>query len=125
MFKKTVIFVVVIFCAQFSQAERCATPQEVKERLISPDYDWSVSEGVTLEEILSVEKLYAASIENYGEFIACSYEAKQKYIRMDGVPKESSCAIQTASDNWFSSEAGKSVCEEDDVTLCRFNHGCL
>ncbi len=124
MCKQTVLFLVFMFCGQYSQAERCATPQEVKERLISPEYDWSVSEGVSLEEILSVDKLYAASIENYGEFVACSYEAAQKYIRMDGVPKDGSCAIQTASDNWFSSEAGKSVCEEEDVTLCRFSHGC-
>ena len=123
-FKKFIVVIVFSGLAPVSLAERCATPQEVRARLVSPDYEWSVSEEASLDDILAVEKLYGASIENYGEFIACKYEAPQKYIRLDGVPKDGSCPIQAASDNWFSSEAGKSVCEEDDVTLCRFSFAC-
>ena len=121
---KVILLILILVQASASYAERCATPEEVRERLVSPDYEWSVNEEASLEDILAVEKLYGASIENYGEFIACKYEAPQKYIRLDGVPKDNSCPIQTASDNWFSSEAGKSVCEEEDVTLCRFSFAC-
>ena len=105
-------------------AERCATPQEVKDRLISPDYEWSVNEEVSLDGLLSVQHLYAVSIENYGEFVACKYEAPQQYIRLDGAPKEGSCPVQALSDNWFVSEHGRTVCEEEDLTLCRFDFGC-
>jgi hypothetical protein len=106
------------------QAERCATPDEVRDRRISPDYDWSVSEGVTLEAVLSVTQLYQVTIENYGEFVACKYEANQQYIRLDGAPKDTKCPVQSVSDNWFVSVSGQTVCEEEDSTLCRFEPSC-
>lgn len=105
-------------------AERCATPDEVRDRLISPDYEWSVNEEVTLEALLSVRRLYQVTIENYGEFVACKYEANQQYIRLDGVPKHSKCPVRVISDNWFISESGQTVCDEKDNTLCRFESAC-
>jgi hypothetical protein len=115
----------VFFIASSVHAERCATPDEVKNRMVSPDYEWSVSEGVTLEGILSVRQLYAVTIENYGEFITCKYEASQQYIRLDGAAKNSKCPIQTISDNWFVNEGGQTVCGETDFTLCRFEPSCI
>jgi hypothetical protein len=105
-------------------AERCATPDEVRDRRISPDYEWSVNEEVTLDGLLSVRQLYAVSIENYGEFVACKYEANQQYIRLDGAPKNSTCPIRVLSDNWFVSTGGQTVCDESDITLCRFEASC-
>lgn len=118
------MFCVIPFLISTAYAERCATPEEVRGRKISPDYEWSVNEEVTLDGILSVKQLYAVSIENYGEFVACKYEASQQYIRLDGVPKKNSCPIQTLSNNWFISDHGQTVCEEEDITLCRFGFGC-
>ncbi|MBT7952033.1 MAG: hypothetical protein HN764_10445 [Gammaproteobacteria bacterium] len=117
-------FFIMLFFTSSALAERCATPEEVIERKISPDFEWSVSEGVTLEGILSVRRLYAVTIENYGEFVACKYEANQQYIRLDGAPKNTKCPIQVISDNWFVSELGQTVCEESDITLCRFGPSC-
>lgn len=105
-------------------AERCATPDEVRDRLISPDYEWSVNEEVTLETLLSVRLLYQVTIENYGEFVSCKYEANQQFIRLDGVPKLSKCPVRVISDNWFISASGQTVCDEDDNTLCRFESAC-
>ncbi len=105
-------------------AERCATPAEVRDRLISPDYEWTVNEDVSLDKLLAVEKLYGVSIENYGEFVACKYTAPQQYIRLDGVPRNSQCPVRAISDNWFVSESGETVCEEKDPTLCHFEFGC-
>jgi hypothetical protein len=105
-------------------AERCATPEEVRDRKISPDYEWSVNEEVTLDGLLSVRHLYQVTIENYGEFVACKYEASQQYIRLDGAPKNSKCPIRILSDNWFVSESGQTVCDEKDNTLCHFESAC-
>ncbi len=114
----------VLLIMSNAQAERCATPIELKERRISPDYEWSVNEEVTLESLLAVQKLYAVTIENYGEFVACKYEAPQQYIRLDGAPKKSKCPIRVLSDNWFISERGQTVCSEEDYTLCHFEAAC-
>ncbi|MFT5134882.1 MAG: hypothetical protein ACI9SC_003364 [Gammaproteobacteria bacterium] len=120
---------VLVICATFlmianAYSERCATPEEVRERLISADYEWSVNEEVSLDGLLAVKNLYAVTIENYGEFVACKYEGAQEYIRLDGASKKSKCPIQATSDNWFISEGGQVVCDEDDNALCRFDSIC-
>jgi hypothetical protein len=119
----------IIFCFSLlfiadASAERCASPDEVRDRLISADYDWSVSEDVSLGGLLSVTKLYGVSIENYGEFVACKYEAAQQFIRLDGSPKVSKCPVRPASEKWFLGEGGKTICDEDDYGDCRFEFGC-
>ena len=122
--KPVVLIFSIFFMVANTNAERCATPDEVRDRLISPDYEWSVSEDVSLNGVLSVTKLYAVTIENYGEFVACKYEASQQYIRLDGAPKMSNCPVRALSDNWFVSEAGQTVCDEENSALCRFEFGC-
>ena len=64
--KPVVLIFSIFFMVANTNAERCATPDEVRDRLISPDYEWSVSEDVSLNGVLSVTKLYAVTIENYG-----------------------------------------------------------
>ncbi len=105
-------------------AERCATADEVRDRQISADYEWSVNEEVSLDNLLSVTHLYGVTIENYGEFVSCKYEALQQYIRLDGAPKNSTCPVRALSDNWFVSESGRTVCSAKDFTLCHFDFGC-
>jgi hypothetical protein len=121
--KGTGLFVLILTVSN-AYADRCATPLEVKDRLISPDYEWSVNEEVTLDGLLSVSQLYGVTIENYGEFVACKYEASQQYIRLDGAPKDSKCPVRPISDNWFISESGRMVCDEKDNTLCHFESAC-
>ena len=124
IFKSVLNLAIIILLVSNVYAERCATPDEVRDRLISPDYEWSVNEEVTLAALLSVRRLYQVTIENYGEFVACKYEANQQYIRLDGVPKLSKCPVRVISDNWFTSESGQTVCDEKDYTLCRFESAC-
>lgn len=124
MLKPVIAVLVLALLYGHARAERCASPQEVRDRLISKDYEWSVNEDVSLEGLLAVTRLYGASIENYGEFIACKYEAPQQYIRLDGIPKASRCPVKAVSGNWFISEKGRTVCSDKDITLCRFDFGC-
>ena len=105
-------------------AERCPTPEEVRNREITREYEWTVNEEVSLQALLSVTTLYAVQIENYGEFIACKYEANQQFIRLDGVPAKKRCPIQAISEEWFQSEGGQSVCDEKDLKLCLFEFHC-
>ncbi len=113
-----------LLSASNTHADRCPTPEDIRDRNLSTDYDWSVNEQVSLDALLSVKKLYGASVENYGEFIACKYEADQQYIRLDGSPNIQNCRVVTLDENWFDSEDGKTVCMDDDITLCKFIYRC-
>jgi len=119
--------VAIFACAMLysnAYAASCATADDVRDRHIPTDYDWSVNEEVSLDNLLSVTHLYGVTIENYGEFVSCKYEAAQQYIRLDGAPKNSKCPVRTVSDNWFVSDSGRTVCGDEDKTLCRFDFGC-
>lgn len=121
--RKIIICCAVLFSSG-TFAERCATPDEVRDRKIPPDYEWTVNEEVTLEGLLSVKELYGVSIENYGEFVACKYEAYQQYVRLDGIPKAVPCPVYANSDNWFVSDKGQTVCDDKDFTECLFEYRC-
>lgn len=105
-------------------AATCPTPQEIRARLIPEDYDWSVSENVSLESLLTVSELYGVSIENYGEFVACKYTATGQYVRLDGVPRESGCPLIGISDNWAVNYVGQLVCDDEEFGTCVFDTGC-
>ena len=55
------------------KADHCPSPETIKERKISRDYEWTIDERRTLDDVLAVEKLYSVRIKNQGEFIACYY----------------------------------------------------
>ena len=56
----------IFLCTQNAIADSCPTVKDINYRLISRDYEWTVDEGVTLDELLSVKELIAVSIENEG-----------------------------------------------------------
>lgn len=108
----------------FVQAETCPSPQEIRARLVSENYEWSVNEDVSLESLLSVKKLYGVSIENHGEFVACKYEAPGQYVRLDGMPRPTGCPVIAISQNWAVNTAGQLACDDEDLVACVFGNGC-
>lgn len=105
-------------------ADQCPTPQIVKDRKISRTYDWTIDERRTLDDVLSVEKLYSVRIINKGEFIACYYSLPKGNLRLDGKPEKQDCLVKTVSGNWKQVNNDEQVCKEKDLSLCRYEIKC-
>lgn len=105
-------------------ADQCPSAETVKERKISREYDWSIDERRTLEDVLAVEKLYSVRIKNHGEFVACYYTSNNRSLRLDGAAIKENCTIKIKSDNWFESENGEQVCKEIDLSQCVYEMHC-
>jgi hypothetical protein len=105
-------------------ADQCPTPEIIKERKISRDYEWTIDERRTLDDVLSVKKLYSVRIKNNGEFIACYYSGVKNLLRLDGKPIKESCVLNKTSNSWEKAEHGDLVCKEKDLSLCSYNIDC-
>lgn len=105
-------------------AEQCPTPDKIKARNISREYDWTINERRTLEDVLSVEKLYSVRIKNKAEYIACSYSGGRGLLRLDGKPLKQSCLVAEISGRWKSIENGEQICVEEDLGKCEYAIKC-
>ncbi len=106
-------------------ADQCPSVETVKERNISREYDWSIDERRTLDDVLSVEKLYSVRIKNKGEFIACYYSGSKNLLRLDGAPLKKDCTIDEKSGAWELSKNGEQICNEEDLNLCVYEIHCI
>lgn len=105
-------------------ADQCPSAQIVKERKISREYDWSIDERRSLEDVLAVEKLYSVRIKNRGEFVACYYSGNDQLLRLDGASLEKECLIKNKSGNWIKAENGERICKEEDLSQCIYEIHC-
>lgn len=105
-------------------AAQCPGPEIIKQRKISRDYDWTIDERRSLEDVLSVKKLYSVRIKNKGEFIACYYSDTKSLLRLDGSSLKKECVINKKSGSWIFSENGEQVCKEEDLNLCVYEIHC-
>ncbi|MCZ6803830.1 MAG: hypothetical protein O7D86_07835 [Proteobacteria bacterium] len=105
-------------------ADQCPTPEIIKDRMISRDYEWTIDERRTLDDVLSVEKLYSIRIKNKGEFIACSYSGSKNLLRLDGKPVKEGCSVNKSSGNWELAENGEQICKEAELGLCVYDINC-
>lgn len=105
-------------------ADQCPSPEVIKERKISRDYEWTIDERRTLDDVLAVEKLYSARIKNQGEFIACYYSGGKQLLRLDGKPEKKDCWVAESNGKWNTIGEVETVCGEHDITLCQFNIKC-
>lgn len=127
LFKKKYNLICLLYLFIYSSlvlAEQCPSAETVKERKISRDYEWSIDERRSLDDVLSVEKLYSVRIKNKGEFIACYYSSNKNLLRLDGAPLDKDCTINEKSGVWESSENGEQVCKEEDLNLCVYEIHC-
>ena len=118
------IFVLLVLFSKQLIADQCPSSQVVKDRKISRDYEWTIDERRTLEDVLAVETLYSVRVKNNGEFIACYYSGNRGLIRLDGKPLGENCTLNTSSDNWLSTNNGELVCQEADPGLCLYEIDC-
>lgn len=105
-------------------ADQCPSIEFIKERKISRAYDWSIDERRSIDDLLSVNKLYSVRIKNKGEFVACYYSASKTTLRLDGAANKEDCLINKTSGLWEISESGELVCKEDDLNLCLYEIVC-
>ena len=104
----------------WANADVCPSPEIVRERKISREYEWTINERRTLEDVLAVEKLYSVRIKNKGEFVACYYTSKQRSMRLDAKPLKADCSVTHYSNNWEAPSGLELVCRDDDVYQCQF-----
>lgn len=123
---KAILIVLVFFIAVPSvSADRCASADEIRDRKISKVYEWTVDDGITLDDLLSVKNLFAVSVENNGEFVSCKYKNDNRFLKLDGLPKKEKCSIITSSGKWFTIGTGRVICYEKDAERCLFDIECL
>ncbi len=96
----------------------CPQAEDVRNKTISQEFDWTTSEDVSLHSILNVHQLHSVSIENYGEFLACSYDSETIQLRLDGKPIKVGCTLKPQSEPWSNSEPGQYVCLEKNKAAC-------
>lgn len=105
-------------------ADQCPTPEKIKERNISREYDWTINERRTLEDLLSVKKLYSVRINNEAEYIACYYSGNRILLRLDGKPLKQPCSVKEISGRWELTENDEQICIEDDLDKCEYVMKC-
>jgi hypothetical protein len=118
------IFLLTPLLVLAAEADGCPSAMDVRYRLISETYEWTVDEGITLEDVISVTRLFAVSIENHGEYVSCKYEYDKRFLKLDGAPKKNNCRITFSSGKWLDAGNGKLICDEEDVTQCNFKVEC-
>ena len=119
-----IYFIILSISPSLLFADHCPTPEKIKERNISREYDWTINERRTLEDVLSVEKLYSVRIRNEAEYIACYYSGSRSLLRMDGKPLKQSCRVKKISGRWEPTENGDQICMEDDLGKCEYEIKC-
>jgi len=125
LFQTGIVFLCILVVMENAFAGSCATPEEIMERKLSENYDWTVNDKVTLKGLLSVKQLYAVRIMNYGEFVSCHYAAEGQLIRLDGLPnKKGKCLIEPSVGEWVGTDDGDLVCQEKDISKCQFKFEC-
>ena len=117
-------FLWIFMVMEHAFADRCPTPDEIRERKISQDYEWTVNDKVTLDGLLSVKQLYAVRIKNSGEFVSCNYSADKRLLSLDGLPNKGKCSIVTSVGEWHGTEDDELVCQEKDLSQCQFTFEC-
>jgi len=105
-------------------AVQCPSPEQIRQRTIPENLEWTVDESISIEELLSVKGLFAVRIFNYGEYVSCRYTTERWSVTMDGIPQNSRCIVLPDRGEWDSTNSGQLVCRETDVTQCGFRLKC-
>ncbi len=119
-----IYFIILSIIPSFLLADQCPTPEKIKERNISREYDWTINERRTLKDVLSVEKLYSVRINNKAEYIACYYSGSRSLLRLDGKPLKQPCSVKEISGRWKLTENDEQICLEDDLGKCEYDMKC-
>lgn len=123
---KASVLTVLLSCgvALPAYAETCPAPEKIRERKLSTRYEWTVDEKTTLENLLSVKKLYAVRIMAEDAYVACHYTTGKWPIKLDMSPEGGACKPVPRGEHWLKTESGQIVCQEQDLSKCEFSFAC-
>ena len=105
-------------------ADQCPSAEIIKDRKISRDYEWTINERLSLDDVLAVENLYSVRIKNKGEFVACYYSGSKNLLRLDGASLKKGCVVNRTSGSWEFLENGEQVCKGENLNLCHYEINC-
>ena len=120
----TCLFILLFLPVSNVFPENCPTPEKIRARNISSQYEWTVQEGVTLENLLSVQQLYSVRIINFDDYISCRYSTGKWPVKLDGKPVNDKCHVLPEAGEWHGTDSGSLVCQEKDPVKCGFRMEC-
>lgn len=123
-YRITCLFFLFFFHISDVFPENCPTPEKIRERKISDQYEWTVQEGVTLDNLLSVQQLYSVRIINFDDYISCRYSTGKWPVKLDGKPVNNKCHVLPETGEWVGTDSGSLVCKEKDPGKCGFRIEC-
>jgi hypothetical protein len=106
------------------RADACPSADQVRNRNISRKYEWTVREGISLEDLLSVKKLYAVRIMDDGTYVSCNYTTDKWPVKLDATSVSGKCEFMPDKGEWKNTESGEIVCLEKDTGNCGFSFKC-
>ena len=105
-------------------ADQCPSPEIIKDRKITRQYEWYIDERRTLEDVLSVERLYSVRIRKQGELVTCYYSTKERLLEMDAKPIREGCEVIERSGGWQVINEQEKVCMEQNPYNCHYAIYC-
>lgn len=124
---QTVTGVLLVFLVMYSiaaRAETCPAVSEIIERQISNLYEWTVEEGTTLDDLLSVNRLFSVRIHDHGRFVSCRYTARKWPVKLDAKPEVNGCLVIQEGGDWEEVDSGELVCHDKNLFACKFRISC-
>ena len=121
---RRILFIVLVLCNFSARAETCPAVSEIIERQISKLYEWTVEEGTTLDDLLSVNRLFSVRIHDNGRFVSCRYTARKWPVKLDASPEINDCHVIQSGGHWKEVDSGQLVCDEKNLFACEFSISC-
>ena len=119
------LLAIVLFCMYTgTRADSCPSPEMIIKRDLSKQYEWTVDENTTLQDLLSVKELYAVRIMDHDDYVSCHYTTDKWPIKLDMSPSSGKCKPVPHSSKWKNTDSGQVVCMEKDIANCDFNFEC-
>lgn len=124
VYRISFLLVLLVSCISSAYSDTCPTPDSLRERKIPGRYEWTVQEGVSLENILGAQRLYAVRIYNFDKYVSCRYTTGKWPVKIDGKPLNVKCRLLPETGVWTGTDSGTLVCREKDPAKCGFRQDC-
>lgn len=106
------------------RGDSCPSADKVRSHKLPQKYEWTVDEHTTLQNLLSVKKLYAVRIMDQGAYVSCHYTTDKWPVKLDVAPSSGACKTVSHDGKWKDTDSGQVVCLEKDVSKCTFSFEC-
>ena len=106
-----------------AESYSCPTIQQIHDRTITQQFEWTVSEQTSLDAVLNSRALLAVTIENAGEFVTCTYASEPSDVRLDAKPLGDNCTMVSEQSDWQTT-ADREICTEPNKLSCLFTQSC-